>query len=202
LEEWVNKNSDELINSETTPEILQLMIPKLIEYSENRCLKAVITDEAISNMANMWISGVSYKQIFDYTSENGVKIIRRNKEADIQLGEIIEICDDGFGYASTLIINAISELLQLHYEDSEGACKLLGELSKQMRYGLPTKKSIIIYESGFADRVISLRLAAALRGIPLKNKRQFQRVAREHKDMLVEILTNFPRIFSDRMSEI
>jgi imidazolonepropionase len=76
------------------------------------------------------------------------------------------------------------------------------ELSKQMRYGLPTKKSIIIYEAGFADRVVSLKIAAELEGFSIKTKRQFQRVAKKRKDNLLEVLTGFPRIFSDRMSEL
>jgi len=202
LERWVIENSDELMNCEAPSEILQIIIPKLVEYSENKCLKAVTTESEIPIIANMWISGMSYKQILEYATENHVMIIRRKKEAAIQLSEIIDICDDGFGYASTLIINAISELLQFNYEESEDACKLLNELSKQMRYGLPTKKSIIIYESGFGDRVISLKLAAELRGISIKTKRHFRRVAKDRKNSLMEALTGFPRIFSDRLSEL
>jgi len=202
LEKWVIENSGELINCETTSEILQMIIPKLVEYSENKCLKAVITKSEILGIANMWINGMSYKQILEYTTENNVKILRRKKETEIQLGEIIDICDDGFGYDSTLIINAISELLRSNYEESEDSCKLIAELSKQMRYGLPTKKSIIIYESGFADRVVSLKLAAELPGILIKTKRQFQRVLKKRRDNLLEVLTGFPKIFSDRMSEL
>lgn len=202
LERWVIENSDELMNCEISYEILQMIIPKLVEYSENKCLKAVTTESAIPRIANMWIDGMSYKQILEYATENNVMIIRRKKEAEIQLSEIIEICDDGFGYASTLIINAISELLRFNYEESEGACKLLAELSKQMRYGLPTKKSIIIYESGFADRVVSLKLAAELPGIPIKTKKQFQRVSKQRKDKLLQALTEFPKIFYDTMSEM
>lgn len=202
LEKWVIENSGELINCESTSEILQMIIPKLVEYSENKCLKAVITKNEIFGIANMWINGMSYKQILEYTTENNVKILRRKKEAEIQLGEIIDICDDGFGYSSTLIINAISELLQINYEESEDACMLIAELSKQMRYGLPTKKSIIIYEAGFADRVISLKLAAELPGISIKTKRQFQRVSKKRKDKLLEVLIGFPRLFYDIMSEM
>lgn len=202
LERWVIENSDELMNCETSSEILQMIISKLVEYSENKCLKAVITEDAISSIANMWISGMSYKQILEYAIENSIMIIRRKKEVEIQLSEIIDICDDGFGYSSTLIINAISELLRFNYEKSEGACKLLAELSKQMRYGLPTKKSIIIYETGFADRVVSLKLAAELAGNPIKTKRQFQRVAKKRKDILLGVLIDFPKVFFDRMSEL
>jgi len=71
-----------------------------------------------------------------------------------------------------------------------------------MRYGLPTKKSIVIYEAGFADRVVSLKLEAELTRFSVKNKRQFQRIAKERKDKLLEVLTGFPRLFSDRMSEL
>jgi|SRR5665648_58981 len=202
LERWVIENSDELMNCKTSSEILQMIISKLVKHSENKCLKAVTTEIEIPSIANMWINGLPYKQILEYATENNVMIIRRKKEAEIQLGEIIDICDDGFGYASTLIINAIYELLRFNYEESEDACKLLVELSKQMRYGLPTKKSIIIYESGFADRVVSLKLAAELAGIPIKTKRQFQRVAKKRKENLLEVLIGFPRIFSDRISEL
>ena len=202
LERWVIKNFDELMNCETSSEILQMIISKLVEYSENKCLKAVIPESAIPGIANMWIGGMSYKQILEYATENSIMIIRRRKEAEIQLSEIIDICDDGFGYKSTLIINAISELLRFNYEESEGTYKLLAELSKQIRYGLPTKKSIIIYEAGFADRVVSLKLAAAIQGTTTKNKRQLQNVMRDKKDILMQVVAGFPKIFSDRLAEI
>jgi replicative superfamily II helicase len=202
LEGWVGENAEKLINCETTSEALQLVIAKLVKYSEDRCLKAIITEDAAANMASMWIGGASYKQIFDYATENDVRIIRRKKEANVLLEEIIDICENGFGYASTLIINAISELLHLLHEGSDSACELLGELSKQMRYGLPSKKSIIIYESGFGDRVISLRLAAILKGTPFKNKRQLRKVATENKSELMEALAGFPRVFTQSMVEI
>ena len=129
-------------------------------------------------------------------------IVRRKKQAKIQLGEIIDICHNGFGYASTLIINALSELLQLNYNDSENACKLLRVLSKQMRYGLPTKKSIIIYETGFGDRTITLKISAELSDIPIKNKRGLQSIARENKDSLMDVLEGFPKIFFDRIIDM
>lgn len=200
LERWVIEKSEEIMNCETSSEIIQIIIPKLVEYSENKRLNDVITKSALPNIAIMWISGKPYKQILEYANKNNVMIIYKKKE--IQLGDIIDICDEGFGYASTLIINAITELLQFNSEESENACKLLNELSKQMRYGLPTKKSIIIYESGFADRVVSLKIAAELEGITIKTKRQFQRVAKERKDNLLKVLTEFPRIFYDRISEL
>lgn len=201
LESWVIENSEKLMNCEASYEILKIIVPKLVEYSENKCLKKVVIESAIFSLANMWIGGMSYKQILEYANENHIMIIRRKKEEEMQLSEIIELCDDGFGYASTLVINAISELLRFNYEDSEGACKLLAELSRQMRYGLPTPKSIIAYEAGFADRIVSSKIANVLQGISVNNKRQFYRVAKERKDLLLEVLTGFPRIFSDRIAE-
>lgn len=79
LERWVIENSDALVNCETPSEILQMIIPKLVECSENRCLKAVTTKIEIPSIANMWINGMSYKQILEYATEN-VMIIRRKKK--------------------------------------------------------------------------------------------------------------------------
>lgn len=202
LESWVIENFDALLNCNSSSEILKRITPKLVEYGENKCIKAVITESDIYSIADMWIGGLSYKRILEYTAENNVMIIRRKKESEIQLGEIIDICDNGFGYSSTLIINAISELILFNYEESGNICKLLTQLSKQMRYGLPTKKSIIIYESGFADRIVALKLADELSGIPIKSKRQFHREAQKRKENLLESLADFPKIFSDEISEL
>ena len=202
LEQWADANFSSLKCCDTTSEILELLMPQLIKYSEHKCIHAVSTKGELYGIANMWIAGLSYKQIFDYALEQKVKIIRRNKETDIQLEEIIDICDEGFGYASTLIINAISDLLQFNHPDSKDTCKLMSDLSKQMRYGLPTRKSIIIYESGFPDRVIALRISAELLGIRIKTKGQFQEAAKKRKETLMEVLSEFPRVFSDKMREL
>jgi len=202
IEQWININSSALISCETTSDILQMLMPQLIQYTGNKSMKAVVLKNELFGIANMWILGIPYKQIFDYALEHNVKIIRRNREVDIQLSDIIDICDEGFGYASTLIINAISDLLQFDYQESEDACKLMTELSKQMRYGLPTRKSIIIYESGFGDRIISLRLSKELQGIRIKTKKQFKEAVRERKGALIEALSEFPKVFLDRMYEL
>lgn len=202
IELWVAGNFSALIGCETTSEVLQLIMSQIIEYSENKCIKAVLLKDELFGIANMWIEGMSYKQILEYALEHNVKVIRRNKETEIQLGDIIDICDEGFGYASTLIINAVSDLLQFNYQESEDACKLITELSKQMRYGLPTRKSIIIYESGFSDRVISLKISSELLGIRIKTKKQFQEAAKKRKAALMEVLSEYPRVFFDRMSEL
>lgn len=202
LEKWVNEHSEELLNCNEIFDVLQMIIPKIIEYSDNRSLKAVIIEEAILDIANLWICGATYKQILDYAIKNDIKIIRRKKESEIQLGDIIDICDDGFGFTSTLLINAIAELLQFKFEECEEANKLLAELSKRMRYGLPSRKSITIYEAGFSDRIIALGIANALKGFTIKNKSQFREIAKTNKDKLMEFLDEYPRIFIDRMSEL
>lgn len=202
IEQWVTNNSMALINCETTTEILQILMPQLIKYSNNKTVKAVVTTDELSRVASLWISGISYNQILEYAIENDIKIIRRKKKASVQLEDIIDICDEGFGYAATLIINAISDLLQFQNSESEDACKLMSELSRQMRYGLPTRKSIVIYESGFSDRVISLRLSEKLRGFRISTKKQFKEIAHEQKEVLMDMLSDYPQIFSDRMSEL
>lgn len=202
IEQWVTNNSMALINCETTTEILQILMPQLIKYSNNKSVKAIVATDELSRVASLWISGISYNQILEYAIENDIKIIRRKKKASVQLEDIIDICDEGFGYAATLIINAISDLLQFQNSESEDTCKLMSELSRQMRYGLPSRKSIIIYESGFSDRAISLRLSEKLKGFRIATKKQFKEIAHEQKEVLMDILSDYPQIFSDRMSEL
>lgn len=120
----------------------------------------------------------------------------------LELSDIIEVCDEGFGYTSTLIINAISELLNFNFENSENTCELFGELNNRMRYGLPSKKSVNIYESGFNDRVVALKLATALRGVEIKNKQHFKKIANNNRSILLDVIADFPSIYTDRLENL
>lgn len=202
LEDWIKDNLSSLIECEDSSEILPIITPKLIEYADNKTLKAIISVDEVANIAGMWINGESYKSILDYTKEKGVLITRRKKAAEILLNEVIEICDNGFGYSSTLVMNAISELLLLNCEEDQGSCKILNELTKKMRYGLPTKRSIAIYEAGFSDRVLAQEMSTILTGIPIKNKKQVKRAIRKKQVDVANLLLEFPSIFTDRLSKI
>jgi POLQ-like helicase len=60
----------------------------------------------------------------------------------------------------------------------------------------------VTYESGFQDRVISLKISAELAGIRIRTKKQFEEVAKKRKDVLMEALSEFPTVFSDKMIEL
>lgn len=202
LEEWTATNANTLMSCSTTAELLEVIISQIVEYSNTKSLKAVITKCEIPVLANMWINGTSYKELLKYATRAGVLISRRKKEAEIQLSEIIDICDDGFGYASTLVINAISELLQFSYAESSRICKLFRKLIQQMRYGLPTQKCIIIYESGFGDRAVALQLASALKEYQITNRQKLFWAIKRERVRLLKVLDGLPQIFSDRVVEI
>ncbi len=199
LEKWTRENLEVLLSCKTSLEILCIILPKLVEYSDKKVLKAVVSADAIFNIAAMWIDGLSYEKINEYADQKEILIVRRCQEVKIKLTEIIDICDNGFGYDSTLIINSISELLRYNSEKSGNLCILLDSLSRQMKYGLPTKESIKAYEVGFSDRVVAQHLASMLQDEEIKSKEQFNKMLKSNNEAILKFLKKYPTVFSEKI---
>ncbi|MCC9719598.1 DEAD/DEAH box helicase, partial [Streptococcus agalactiae] len=127
------------------------LIPKLID------------DSHIYELLKMWINGKSYIQIWDYSKSVNLLIKWGKKSRKISLEDIITLCDSDFGFASLTIIQAIVEILNTK-DCSENIQEALNDIIYRIRYGLPNKESVCVYELGFADRIISQKIVNEIRG--------------------------------------
>ena len=123
------------------------------------------------------------------------------KSKDISLEDIITLCDSDFGYASLTIIQAIVELLSTK-DCNENIQEDLGEIIYRIRYGLPNKESIYVYELGFADRIISQKIAEVLKNFDCSSKTKVKSIIKNHKNELKSVLSNYPSYFMDRLKKI
>lgn len=205
LKKWVEDNIKILSDSEDDTLILKLIIEQIIDYSDNKFLKKITSKSEILNLAIQWINGGSYQSIYQYCLENYVQIQDRRMKAKhrtISLIEVIELCDNDFGYSSILVVHAIGELMLALSPNNESIQELTNFLCQKLRYGLSNKTEILIYELGFSDRVIAEKISKKIGHVNYPSKNKVREIIRLKKEELKEVLENFPAYFIERLEQI
>ncbi|WP_339372797.1 hypothetical protein [Paenibacillus elgii] len=120
------------------------------------------------------------------------------RDIDIPLGmdkNLIEICDNSLSYEGALILAAIIELLPMvSDEEINDISELIEDYQKKLKYGLPSRKAITIYELGFSDRVIAQQLTELL-GVGRSSKRVTIRQLKNNEETVTKLLADYPTYF-------
>lgn len=202
LDKWVVDNFYDICSCQNEIDLLKMIIPELVKYSDKKIMNTVINIDYVAEIACKWITGHSYEDIVNYSVENNVLLFKRGREAIANLNEIIDICDNGFGYSSIQIINAISEIISLQGGETESVTRMLESLCKKMRYGLPSVESINLYELGISDRYVSQLIASELPTFPHTSKHKLRSIIISNKDYILSLLEPYPRVFTTTIKNV
>ncbi|UTC61461.1 DEAD/DEAH box helicase [Treponema sp. OMZ 787] len=200
LSKFVDENLYEIANADFDV-LINIIANKLKESEVCKIIPKFIDDSYVYELLKMWINGKSYIQIWNYSKSVNLLIKWGKKSKDISLEDIITLCDSDFGYVSLTIIQAIVELLSTK-DCNENIQEDLGEIIYRIRYGLPNKESIYVYELGFADRIISQKIAEVLKNFDCSSKTKVKSIIKNHKNELKSVLSNYPSYFMDRLKKI
>ena len=145
--------------------------------------------EKLKCATKKWIEGVSFFELFNILQ--GEKI---NSRDYIKIEGCVNIFENGIAYSCSVLINAITEIVNLvDDQDYTSIINLLTFFQKQLKYGLPTIESILIYEWGFCDRVIAQEIAKIIPSIDDKYLMKMNIL--EKKDEILEILKQYPSYY-------
>lgn len=204
IEQWVNEHILDICCCNNEEELLEEFFPLLLK-TECSLIELCNKPERLVNIGLKWIAGDSYADILQCAIDDDIRIYQRRKYKLISLKEIIDLCDNYFGYSCTLIMAAIIENVEYDSENTDLNDKLK-LLSKRMRYGLPNQCSITIYEMGFNDRVIAKNLAEIVEGeYKVGNRKEIVRLVKRSIDMqdsILSYLTDYPSYFEDKAMKI
>ena len=191
------------INESAEDELLSYMIRMIAKYSSSRTLRRLLDVNDAIEIARMWINGDAYHMIHGIADVSSFKIMRRNREKTISLEEVVAICDADFGYSSSIIINSICEILQSRADevnDFTTTIENLQALSQKLKYGLPDKTSIFLYELGFNDRYIAQEIRKII-GLQL-NKKDTLKAVKHHYNTISVLLRDYPSVFQARLKSL
>lgn len=200
LKGFIEENLFEIANADYDT-LIKFVTNRLKESDKCKIIPKLIDDSHVNELLKMWIDGESYIQILNYSKSVNLLIKRGKKSRNISLEDIITLCDSDFGYASLTIIQAIVEILNTK-DSNENIEEDLNDIIYRIRYGLPNKESVYIYELGFADRIISQKIADEISRFDCSTKKKIISVIKSNKEKLKVLLANYPSYFTDRLEKI
>lgn len=145
--------------------------------------------EKMSNAIDLWLQGKSFNEIFNVLKEE--KVGKSNYYEEMG----VDIFERGFGYEVSVLVNAITELLMNEIGENPDQFLKMQLFQKQIKYGLPTKESIYVYELGFCDRVIAQELAQFIQGSSTKSAAKVGLIA--HELEVLSVLSFYPSYFEE-----
>lgn len=181
--------------------LINIIADRLKESEECKIIPKFFDNTNVSELLKMWISGKSYIQILKYSKSINLLIKHGQQNKNATLEEIVTLCDSDFAYVSLIIIQAIIEIINTK-DCNENIQEDLNDIIYRIRYGLPNKESVYVYELGFSDRIISQKIANVILSFDCSNKKKTKLAIRNTKEELSKLLSNYPSYFMDRLEKI
>ena len=200
LSKYIDDNLYEIANADFDT-LINLIANKLKESENCKLIPKLIGNSYVYELLKMWINGKSYIQIWDYSKSVDLLIKWGKKSKNISLEDITTLCDSDFGFASLTIIQAMVEILNTK-DCTENIQETLNDIIYRIRYGLPNKESVCIYELGFSDRIISQKIANKISDFDCSTKKKAKSAIKNNIKKLRELLANYPSYFIDRLEKI
>lgn len=195
LKKWVQENIAFILACEREEDLLSVLTDIIIVFSNNKEIKRLSIGN-LNYISQLWIKGISYFQILESCTEKSISIKKSGKLKLIDMSDIISICDNGLGYETSMILNAINNILEeLNGEKTD----VLNKLVKRLKYGLSLEKEINIYELGFSDRIVVQVIGQEINSI---SKNQIRNEIKQKSIDLKGILTDFPSYYTKLISEM
>ncbi|HFI0792463.1 TPA: DEAD/DEAH box helicase [Streptococcus suis] len=195
LNEWVQENKTSILSCEKEEDLLGVLTKIIIDLSNNKAMRK-LSIENLNYISQLWIKGISYFQILESCTEKSISIEKRGKSKPIDMSDIISICDNGLGYETSMVLNAINNILEeLVGEELD----VLTMLIKRLKYGLPLEKEINIYELGFSDRIVVQVIGQEINSV---SKNQIRNEIKRKSARLEDKLSDFPSYYTQIINEM
>ncbi len=104
-------------------------------------------------------------------------------------------------YEGSLLVGAVSEIIAAQSAGDEKLLEMLAIFQKCLKYGLPTEREVILYEMGFADRLLAQTLAATFAHIE-PNKHSLRSALRTTQIDANAVLSDYPSLFTERLAQL
>jgi POLQ-like helicase len=189
MESWLNSNLSSLEKCTSAKDVLDILWSLVSSYIKNSTFKRCRSNEDLKKIAHGWILGNPFHDLFPILK--GQHIGRSNAKIE----HLIDICENAIGYDGSLIVGAIRLLLQsLGSNQHDTLINHFNLLQRCLKYGLPSKHAIIIFELGFADRSLSMKLSGLVSRVrPSRSLIQRVLMAKHHE--VDHILNEYPSYF-------
>ena len=199
---WLSEYSDKLIVAENNNEIIEALWEIMKIYIHNNSFNKFNKPDILLEMVKKWVSGRSFSEIYQFSQDNDCKLGPSTRPRKIKIENIVDIFEGGIAYDASLFVSTLAEFTNLlERNDKIKLFNILQFFQKHLKYGLPTKTAIALYEMGFADRVIAQDLALSL-GLISIEKQEIIEELKKNKEKSQEVMAKYPSYFQNEMLKI
>ncbi len=194
---WVDTNIDAMVACRRDEELLNILWPILFENIHSNLIRKCNAPDVLKQIAFEWIQGKPFFELFEIIQESGAQVNAGTQLRDYKIENIIDICENGLAYDGMLVLGAVSDFLELNPSiDTDNLLNNLQSLQKRLKYGLASPTSLVLYEMGFSDRIVSSALSPIFENLEPEHNviiREF----RARQEQIFEILDHYPSFFSE-----
>ncbi|MEJ9151673.1 hypothetical protein [Bacillus smithii] len=205
IENWVDLHFKELSKCKNFEELLDALWPLLSNNIQNNIFKNCERPEILKDIALGWINGRSFVELHAILKEKDIRINSKKQRRKFKIEHVVDICENAFAYEAMLLIGAIAEIIESKEDiQHEDIINNLRKLQKRIKYGLPNSLSIMFYELGFADRVISMDLGLTLNqyGFSKSSKKALTIIIKEQERVFRKTLAKYPSYFTSVLNNL
>jgi len=197
ISNWLIEHAAEIPSVYTHQQLFEFFWPIIALNIHNANFSKCSNPSALIILGNSWIQGKTYALLFREFIENGAEYMAGTQLWSYKIEDVIDICENGLAYHGILTLGAVIELIpSLAIEKGDGLIDALGVLQKKLKYGLPDQMAILLYELGFADRVIAIELSELLIELPVEKDIVIHSL-RADREKVFEKLDRYPSYFSE-----
>lgn len=192
IDNWLIYNSFELELQNDAIEMLAFFWDLLEEVIGDR-MSRIEPKEARFTIADMWIKGDSYDDIYKKMVEIGA-VIRAGSILRKMTQEAVVDFTAMLAFEGMSVIGASADILE-ETTQNETSHNLVRRLQESIRLGLKSEFEIWLYGKGYTDREVCKVLSYSLRDVRKENIVNFN-ILSENIDLVREALKDLPSAYS------
>jgi POLQ-like helicase len=180
LAAWVAEHAATLSACASEEDVFTALWPCVSERIRNDKFRKWTPSTAVQPIVRGWLAGQSFGELHERALESGVRLGTGPKPRKPKVEHLVEFGENALGFDGAHVLGAIVDVCALLPSGTaQPPIVLMQGLQKRLKYGLPSKASVCMYELGFADRPLSIQLgrlapgassqveaAVALRALP------------------------------------
>lgn len=200
IQKWVENHIEELVEAEDTEAMLDVIWPLLTRNVQNNTFRRCSSQAALKRLAHRWIDGATFGEIFADLYNSGVRFGHGRRPRIPTIDNVVDICEGALAFEGMLVIGAIAEIFEFLNPALNDASELLRELQKQIKYGLRSLSEIVVYETGFSDRVVATEIAQLIGAV--SSRRELRRGLRSRRNDIQSVVAKYPLYYQARLARL
>jgi hypothetical protein len=195
ISSWLDEHGTELSASQNEAEIFEIMWSLLEANIHNNQFRKCDKPESMKKLALEWCHGVPFNELLNILTQDDARRQAKSRRMRYTLEDVVDVCENGFAYDGILVLGAVIELVPtLTIDNSDVVVNSLQEFQKRLKYGLPSQMAVVLYELGFADRVVAIELSGIFQEIEASKDAILQALRARREEAFV-VLDKYPAYF-------